>query len=259
MSSITISKAAEFLEITNEEVIKIADKLGIEIWNNKIELGDFYDIRKAKIDNNYQRKRPPIERTIGYIRVEKYKELDKIPTLKNFKHFINCEVSPELCPMTWEELEKFDEEDKKRFCKFCENYVYKVDNEDDLNKYKNSNKCLAINENLLETLEVKWDEEDKENFKKRLKISKLFLLFKSYYKDDWKHFKDKNYDYYQILKEIIKKLLNKNFEVSIFIENNVDIIKTLDFIMQYIEDEELKNEYKQKKDNLINFINLENK
>jgi len=95
--------------------------------------------------------------------ISQYKKLNQIPDIKDFKHFINCEISPDICPMIWEELEKVEEKDEKRYCKFCNNYVYRVDDEEMLQKYMNTDKCLAININLLENLYGKWDEEVIEN------------------------------------------------------------------------------------------------
>jgi len=187
---------------------------------------------------------------IGVKVIPQYNQLDQLPDTDNFKHFINCEISPDICPMVWEELEKVEEKDEKRYCKFCKNYVYKVDDEQTLQKYLNSNKCLAINEGLIEKLYGKWDKKILEKYEKRLLISKLFLLFKSKYKDYWKEFKKKNYDYEQILKEIFKLILDDKLDLNYFIDNNLDLLEVTDFIAKNIDDEELKKKYELKKSNI---------
>jgi len=186
--------------------------------------------------------------------IPQYKKLNQIPDIKDFKHFINCEISPDICPMIWEELEKVEEKDEKRYCKFCNNYVYRVDDEEMLQKYMNTDKCLAININLLENLYGKWDEEVIEKYKKRLLISRLFLLFKSKY--NWEQFKEKNYDYEQILKEIFKLILNEKLDLKYFLDNNLDVIEVMDFIAQHIDNEELKKAYNSKRNKINKFLKL---
>jgi len=188
--------------------------------------------------------------------IPQYKKLNQIPDIKDFKHFINCEISPDICPMMWEELEKVEGKDEKRYCKFCNNYVYRVDNEEILQKYTNTNKCLAINIDLLENLYGKWDKEVIEKYEKRLLISRLFLLFKSKYKNYWKQFKEKNYDYEQILKEIFKLILNEKLDLKYFIDNNLDVIEVMDFIEKHIGDKELKKEFNLKRNQINRFLKL---
>jgi len=191
------------------------------------------------------------EAYIGFKIIPKYKQLDQIPNTENFKHFINCEISPDICPMIWEELEKVEEKDEKRYCKFCKNYVYKVDDKQTLQKYLNTNKCLAISENLINKLYGKWDEKVIENYKKRLLISKLFLLFKAKYKEYWNEFKKKNYDYEQILKEIFKLILDDKLDLNYFVDNEFDLLNTTDFIAENIDDEELKKKFKLKRSEIV--------
>jgi hypothetical protein len=179
--------------------------------------------------------------------VKRYQELDKISDIKDFKHFINCEISPDICPMVWDELEKIEDEDKKRYCKFCKNYVYKIDNEETLKKYSNTDKCLAINEDLLEKISGKWDKKVIENYKKRLLISKLFLLFKAKYPKLWQEFKEKNLDYEKILEVIFKMILDEKIDIKFFIDNNLDLIKIVNLIAKH---HNLKN-----KNELISKIN----
>ncbi len=198
-----------------------------------------------------------IKRPTGIQIIKKYNELDEIPNIENFKHFINCEISPDICPMTWEELEKVEEKDEKRFCKFCKNFIYRVDDEETLKKFQNKGKCLAINEKILEKLYGKWDEEIIENFQKRILISKLFLLFKTKYTKQWQNFKAKNFDYEQILKEIIKMILNNEIDFKYFIENDLDLFEVLDIIFKYIDDKNLKKEYESKKEELQMIYSLD--
>jgi hypothetical protein len=193
-------------------------------------------------------------RSVGIRIVKKYKELDKIPDIKNFTHFINCEISPDICPLYWEELEKVDDEDSKRYCKVCRNYVYRIDDEKSLEYASKTNECLAISVDLLEKLNGKWDKKIIENYEKRLLVSKLFLFFKTKYYDLWKNFKKEHLNYNEILEKIFKIILKEEIDFKFFIENNVDLIEIMDLISNYF-DENLKIKYKEKRDELIFKIN----
>ena len=48
----------------------------------------------------------------------------EIPSIDNFKAFINCNISPSICPMLWDELKDVDEGVK--YCIYCEKSVYEV-------------------------------------------------------------------------------------------------------------------------------------
>ena len=117
----------------------------------------------------------------------------KIPNLTNLEHFIECEISPDVCPMLWEELDVDFEDASKRYCKHCDSYVYKADNEYMIEKLQNENKCMAIPERLAPN-----------PFKERLKLSKLFLLYKPYL--------DENMTYIEQLKFILLELLDVKSE-----------------------------------------------
>jgi hypothetical protein len=165
--------------------------------------------------------------------VKKYQELDKIPDIKNFKHFINCEISPDICPLSWDELERVDENDTKRYCKFCKNYVYRIDDEMSLKAASKTNECIAISVDLLEKINGRWDKKIIENYKKRLLISKLFLLFKVKYPKIWREFKEKNLDYEKILKEIFEMILDEKVDVKFFIDNNLDLVEVVNLIAKH--------------------------
>lgn len=47
-----------------------------------------------------------------------------IPSIDNFKAFINCNISPSICPMLWDELK--DVAEGVKYCIYCEKSVYEV-------------------------------------------------------------------------------------------------------------------------------------
>ena len=100
----------------------------------------------------------------------------KIAPINEFTHFIDCEISPAICPMQWEDLEQDFTSIDKRYCEYCDKYVYKVDNEFMMKKMQDENKCMAISSTLLERLNGKIDDDAYLNLEYRLSISTLFLV-----------------------------------------------------------------------------------
>ncbi len=113
-----------------------------------------------------------------------------VASINDFTHFIDCEISPTICPMQWEDLEVDFSSKDKRHCKYCDKFVYKVDNEFMIHKMQDENKCMAISNNLLEKMNGKMDNDKYINLQDRLSISMLFLVYKDTHQEQYKEFID---------------------------------------------------------------------
>ena len=102
----------------------------------------------------------------------------EIPDLSNLEHCIECEVSPDICPMLWEELDVDYEDVGRRYCTHCETYVYRAENAYMVKKLEDENRCMAISNSTLDIVQDLLEKEREEKLRNRLKLSKLFLLYK---------------------------------------------------------------------------------
>jgi len=171
-----------------------------------------------KIEKENIRKRKTPKRFLGYAPNKKF----DIRSISDFEHFIECEISPFICPMKWEDLEIDFNDKNKRFCTYCNKYVYKADNITMLNNLKNENKCVALSKYTLEKLNSKVDENYYINLENRLKISMLFMIFKKLESILWQTLKKENLSFYELFKQILIYIKNNDI-ADIYIEKNVDM------------------------------------
>ena len=211
---ILLNEVATELNKTPKEILEIAKTLNIS------SIDSFTPDEALKITNFIHS--PQNNKTIKKTRatglrvVKKRKELKENPIdTKNFKHFIECEISPDICPILWEELTPTDNKNK-RYCKYCKREILKVDDKETLEKYQNTTQCLAISEKLLEEMNLTTNE----NLEKRLLFSKLFLVFKHNHPKYWNKIKflDKEE---QIIKMI--EFIETNNKTELYQKNNVDL------------------------------------
>lgn len=178
----------------------------------------------------------------------------EIAPITDFTHFINCEISPTICPMQWEDLEVDFSSQDKRHCEYCDKFVYKVDNEFMVKKMQDENKCMAISNTLLEKMNGKMGKEQYENLHDRLSLSMLFLLYKDNHQEEFKEFIDNDLNQEQILKAIIFDILNSyNIKQTIewYSENGVDLETILHNVLINIDDEKFKLIVEEKIEKLI--------
>ena len=168
----------------------------------------------------------------GYI---PYKIFD-IPELTQFDHFIECEVSPLTCPMRWEDLNIDFSDQNKRFCNYCEKYVYKANNVNVVQKYKEQNLCMAITSDVLEKMNGKIEEEYYNKLFYRLEISKLFLNEKIYNAEEFQEWKDSKMSYKTILAKIIVNMLLDKNKIDFNIEDGINM-KFILLAASYIKDD----------------------
>ena len=112
----SLNEIANEVNKTSKEILEIAKKLNIS------SIDSFTLDEALKIANfiNSPKNNKPIKktRTTGLRVIKKKEELKKNPIdTKNFKHFIDCEVYPDIWPILWEELTSTDDENK-RYCKY---------------------------------------------------------------------------------------------------------------------------------------------
>ncbi len=160
-------------------------------------------------------------RRVGYMSMHD----PDVPDFTDFSHFIECEVSPMICPMLWEELEiDFDNIDK-RYCEYCEKYVYRADNEYMVEKLQEENKCMAVSDELLNRVNGTMNQKEYENLQKRLVVSKLFLVYKKYEPEFFEAMKEDNLSYEEQLKRVVLDVLEGNTEINIkwLMESGVDV------------------------------------
>ena len=155
-----------------------------------------------------------------------------------FTHFIECEVSPAICPMQWEDLQ-FDFQDiNRRFCTYCERYVYVAENIVNYKKLQEEGKCVAVNEFLFKKLQNRYDEKHLERLEQRLKLSKLFLVEKHYNSYEYSYEEDISYENLLIL--IITRIFesyNPLQDINWYIEQGVDMRYIFEEIATKVGDE----------------------
>jgi hypothetical protein len=173
----------------------------------------------------------------------------KMAPISDYTHFINCEVDSAICPMQWEDLELSIDLLEKRYCKYCDKFVYKVDNEFMIEKMENENKCMAISNSLLEKMNGKMDIKEFEALQNRLAISMLFLVYKYNNQREYMKFIENNLDKEAILKSILLDILN-SYDIKSMIEwylkQNVQLDIILHQVMANINDEEFKNQIEER-------------
>jgi hypothetical protein len=74
------------------------------------------------------------------------------PIYKKLSTYIICNNNLLQCPRRWEELDLNFDDLNIRYCSFCKKNVYKVTNEYNYNKFKESCICIPNNSKFLEIL-----------------------------------------------------------------------------------------------------------
>ena len=209
-----------------------------------------YSKEEKEQKSNPKRKSARPGRRLGYM---SYKHFEISP-INDFTHFINCEVSPAICPMQWEDLEIDFSSQDKRHCQYCDKYVYKVDNEFMIHKMQDENKCMAVSNDLLEKINSKISQDQYLNLQNRLSLSRLFLVYKDNFQDKFQEFINNDFTQELILKAIILDILNSNNireTIEWYAENSIDLEIILHQVLKNINDEEFKISVELKLDKLI--------
>jgi len=208
--------------------------------NNKVkEFFNNLSQEKRKINNPHLNKRS--YRTAGIMPEYNF----SVPNIKEFSHFIECETSPLICPMIWEDLEIDFKDNNRRHCEYCDKFVYKADNEFMIKSLKEDKKCMAISNVLLEKINGKIDEEKHNNLQYRIAISKLFLVYKKYKQKNFEELYELNLSQEEQLKEVILNILNGDewsvkSDIELLNEKGVDVELIFTLVLNNIRDEDFK-------------------
>lgn len=106
-------------------------------------------------------------------------DLPFIPNIKNvenFTAFLNCELSPIICPILDENLIPVN--NTTLYCPICKKNVYKVDSIERYKQLSLKKECMSISQELFESISPNIEKKDAQNLKERLKISRLFLIYR---------------------------------------------------------------------------------
>lgn len=160
-----------------------------------------------------------------------------IPDVTNFSHFIECEIAPNICPMMWESMEVDYEDENRRYCEYCQKYIYKADNEYMIKKLSSENKCMAVSSYVLEKMHGKMDEKRYVNLQTRLTISKLFMYCKRFNPVEFKQMQERGLTYKEQLKEILLLALDQR-DLEKYIKMEVEVAQIYSLALEYGDDEE---------------------
>jgi len=127
-------------------------------------------------------------------------------TTYDFDNFIECEVSPDICPLIWDSFSFIENFEDRRYCKYCDKTVYKVDNMNLFKELQDNNKCMVISKEIFENVNGKIDKEKYALLKNRLKLSELFLVVKHY---SYESNINKNRTYKEKLKDIVIEIFSE--------------------------------------------------
>lgn len=163
----------------------------------------------------------------------------KLPSINNFTEFINCEISPSICPLLWEELDSI-ENSNNRFCKFCNKTIYLVKDINSFHNLKSEKRCISISPSLLD--ELKEDEsKNYDDLEHRLLFSKLFLIYKylNPYSEIISKYEANNIKFRRIILEIS---FTNNLEKTIieYQNNGLDLKYLFYYILKHSNDMELQ-------------------
>lgn len=162
-----------------------------------------------------------------------------VPNINDFTHFMECEIAPNICPLSWESLEVDFENRNRRYCEYCAKYIYKADNEMMLQKLKDENKCMAISKQLFEKINGRIDEKRYENIQNRLIISKFFMFFKRYESNFYEKIQEENLSYERQLERMFLYVLNNNL-IDNYINKGVEIDVIFIWILEYNSNKEFE-------------------
>ena len=139
------------------------------------QIKEFFNA-KMKEDELEENLRVKKNRKIGRSRYDE--KIIEIPSIDNFKAFINCNISPSICPMLWDELK--DVSEGVKYCIYCEKNIYEVSNIKEYKQYLSQNECMAIPYSLIENHdeETEFSNILKNDLTDVLKLSRFFIVAK---------------------------------------------------------------------------------
>lgn len=160
-------------------------------------------------------------------------------TAYDFGNFIECEVSPDICPLVWDRLSIIENLDDRRYCKYCDKTVYKVDSIELFDRLQEQNKCMVISKRVFENINGKIDKERYLLLQNRLKLSELFLIVEHY---DYETITNQDKTFKEKLQDIVTKIFTQDEpsnELKWFEDKGVD----MKFIFQEIILKEFDKEF----------------
>ena len=139
------------------------------------QIKEFFNA-KMKEDELEENLRVKKNRKIGRSRYDE--KIIEIPSIDNFKAFINCNISPSICPMLWDELK--DVSEGVKYCIYCEKNIYEVSSIKEYKQYLSQNECMAIPYSLIENHdeETEFSNILKNDLTDVLKLSRFFIVAK---------------------------------------------------------------------------------
>lgn len=167
------------------------------------QIKEFFNtkMKEDELEENIRVKR---NRMLGIFHFPENLEKE-IPPINNFKAFINCNISPSICPMLWDELK--DVQEGVKYCMYCEKSVYEVSNIKDYKQHLSKNECMAIPYSLIDEhkQEVELSDVVEENLEDILKLSRFFIVAR--YLD--------SYD---------EKFISSTFSKELFFKNIISVL-----------------------------------
>jgi len=200
------------------------------------QIKEFFNtkMKEDELEENIRVKR---NRLLGIFRFPENLEKE-IPSIDNFKAFINCNISPSICPMLWDEL-KYVQEGVK-YCIYCEKNIHEVSSIKEYKQYLSQNKCMAIPYFLINEhkQEVELSDVVEEDLKDILKLSRFFIVAR-YLNSYNEKFISSTFSKELFLKNIICALIfHHNFEEELekYLSHGVDMEFIFTKVCTRIED-----------------------
>ncbi|MEV9600226.1 hypothetical protein [Aliarcobacter butzleri] len=200
------------------------------------QIKEFFNtkMKEDELEENIRVKR---NRMLGIFLLPENSEKE-IPSINNFKAFINCNISPSICPMLWDELKDVDEGVK--YCIYCEKSVYEVSSIKEYKQYLSQNKCMAVPYSLIDEhkQEVELSDIVEEDLEDMLKLSRFFIVAR-YLNSYNEKFISSTFSKELFLKNIICALIfHHNFEEELekYLSHGVDMEFIFTKVCTRIED-----------------------
>lgn len=137
------------------------------------QIKEFFNakMKEEELEENIRVKRNRKIGSRGYI-----ENNIEIPLIDNFKAFINCNVSPSICPMLWDELQ--DVAEGVKYCIYCEKNIYEVSSIKEYKQRLLQNECMAVPYSLIDEhkQEVELSDVVEKDLKDILKLSRFFIV-----------------------------------------------------------------------------------
>lgn len=199
------------------------------------QIKEFFNA-KMKEDELEENLRVKKNRKIGRSRYDE--KIIEILSIDNFKAFINCNISPSICPMLWDELK--DVSEGVKYCIYCEKNIYEVSSIKEYKQYLSQNECMAIHYSLIDEhkQEVELSDVVEEDLKDILKLSRFFIVAR-YLNSYNEKFISSTFSKELFLKNIICALIfHHNFEEELekYLSHSVDMEFIFTKVCTSIED-----------------------